>query len=298
MFHFLDISQFSLQKIEQLLQRALEFKTDQSYPSYAHYTVAHLFYENSTRTRVSFEVAAKKLSMEVINIQVQHSSERKGESIEDTLLNLSAIGINICVIRHAQNGLPQLMAEKVGDKIQLINAGDGINAHPTQALLDFMTIYENKPDFSQLKIAIVGDIRHSRVANSLQKLFSLIGIKKLILVAPEIWQPPQVLFGESTTSLQEGITDADVIIGLRVQHERLQDNEHINLEMYRSLYCLTEEMLFYAKPDVMIMHPGPLNRGIEMTDEVANGSHSFILKQVKNGVFMRMAILESLTNNH
>lgn len=294
MKHFLEISQFSRQEIDFLLQRALHFKKTKTYPNYAQYTVANLFYENSTRTRVSFELAAKQLAMTVINMDLQSSSEIKGEVIEDTIATLAAMGVNLFVIRHRQDGLQQQLAEKFVDTIQIVNAGDGQHAHPSQALLDLMTIYEQKPDLSQLKIAIVGNIRHSRVANSLQCLCSTMGVKELALVAPKIWQPKTVHFGQVTSSLEEGLENADVVICLRVQNERLQENEYLDLQTYREKFSLTTETLQYAKASAMVMHPGPMNRGVEIDSDVADGPQSFILQQVTNGVYMRMAILEGL----
>ncbi|OCH98340.1 aspartate carbamoyltransferase [Legionella jamestowniensis] len=295
MKNFLEISQLTRQEINILLERALFFKNSQRYPNYSYHTVATLFYENSTRTRVSFELAAKRLAMTVIDLNLQTSSEAKGETIEDTISTLSAMGINLFVIRHRQNGLPQILADRFKDKVKIINAGDGQHAHPSQALLDFMTICEQKPNFSALKIAVVGDIRHSRVANSLQCLCSSLGVKELALVAPEIWQPQRVHFGYVTNSLPKGLDGADVVICLRVQHERLQEDEHLDLQSYRQNFALTDKTLRYAKADAMVMHPGPINRGVEIDSDVADGTQSFILQQVTNGVFMRMAILEALT---
>ncbi|CDZ76898.1 Aspartate carbamoyltransferase [Legionella massiliensis] len=294
MKNFLEISQLSRLQIESLLERALHFKRSRQYPSYPQHTVATLFYENSTRTRVSFELAAKRLSMPLVNLDLQNSSEAKGEVIEDTIKTLAAMGIDLFVIRHRQDGLQNELAAKLDAKVHLVNAGDGQHAHPSQAMLDLMTIAEIKPELSQLKIAIIGNIRHSRVANSLQCLCSTLKVGELSLIAPEIWQPSKVHYGYVTDSLVEGLADADVIICLRVQHERLLENEQMDLSSYRRQFALTQDTLKYAKPDAMVMHPGPMNRGIEIDNEVADGPQSFILQQVANGVFMRMAILESL----
>ena len=254
----------------------------------------NLFYENSTRTRVSFELAAKHLGMPVVNLDLQSSSESKGEVIEDTVRTLAAMGVRLFVIRHVQDGLPQRLADMIDSNIRIINAGDGKHAHPSQAMLDFMTIMENQLEPSQLKIAIVGNIRHSRVANSLQCLSATLGVRELVMVAPKRWQPVTVHYGHVTDSLQDGIKDADVVVCLRVQKERLLSGEELDLAQYHRDYGLTSERLACAKPDVMVMHPGPINRGVEISNDVADGPQSFILEQVKNGVFMRMAILESL----
>lgn len=296
MNHFLEISQLSRQDIEALLLRAFTLKSSGQYPDLSRYSVANLFHENSTRTRVSFELAAKRLAMAVVNLNLQSSSESKGEVIEDTIRNLAAMGIDIFILRHSQEGLQQALAAKLGSLVQIINAGDGRHAHPSQAMLDIMTILEKKPDLSRIKIAIVGNIRHSRVANSLQCLCATMGVGELVLVAPELWQPETVHFGRVTASLLDGLSGADVIICLRVQHERLLKDEQLDLLAYRREYALTQQTLNYAKPDAMVMHPGPMNRGVEIDNDVADGPQSFILQQVNNGVFMRMAILEALTS--
>lgn len=294
MDHFIEIKQLSLKQVEALLERASSFKHSTKFPHYPEVSSANLFYENSTRTRVSFELAAKRLGMAVVNVDIANSSESKGELIEDTLRTLMAMGIKLFVIRHAQDGIMQHLATTLGKQAHLVNAGDGQHAHPSQALLDLMTITEHKKDLSALKIAIVGDLRHSRVANSLQELCALMQVGELTLVAPSLWQPQQVRFGKATANLRQGITDADVIVCLRVQRERLAEDEHLDLAGYREQFSLTTERLQWAKPDALVMHPGPLNRGVEIDSEVADGAQSVILQQVTNGVFMRMAILESL----
>ncbi len=296
MNHFLEISQLSRQQIESILQRAHYFKHHNHYPSYAQHPVANLFYENSTRTRVSFELAANRLSMPVINLDLQSSSETKGEVIEDTIRTLTAMGIQYFVIRHWQDGLQQRLANQIGDAAHIINAGDGTHAHPSQALLDMMTILEQKPRLDQLKIAILGNIRHSRVANSFQCICAQLGVGELVLVAPELWLPKTVHYGRSTQNLRDGLTDADVVICLRVQRERLLESDHLDLDSYRRDFALTKENLAYAKSDVMVMHPGPINRGIEIDSDVADGANSCILNQVANGVFVRMAIFDALSN--
>ena len=294
MKNFLCISDLSRQEVENLLKRALFFKTKQKLPSYSPHILANLFYESSTRTRTSFEVAAKRLSIDVINIDLSTSSETKGEVIWDTLQTLSAMGISFFVIRHSEERLPARLAQGLGDSAHVINAGDGKNAHPSQAMLDLMTIVEHKPNLSALKIAIVGDIKHSRVANSLQCLFKLMGVEELVLVAPSSWQPEIVYHGQVTAELSEGIKDADVVISLRVQKERLTDHEQFDLMTYRERYALTANRMRQAKHDAIVMHPGPINRGVEIDSDVADSPQSVILQQVQNGVYMRMAILESL----
>ncbi len=294
MKHFLDTRHLSAQSIRHLIERAQFFKNHGNYPSYPSETVANLFYENSTRTRISFELAANRLGMSVVNVDIINSSERKGECIEDTLNTLTAMGIHLFVIRHQDDGLPQRLTQVCGEGVHIVNAGDGQHAHPSQALLDFMTIVEDKPDLSSLKITIVGDIRHSRVANSLQDVCATLGVGELSLVAPIPWQPQEVHYGRITTSLNDGLHDADVVICLRVQHERLNRDERLSLDTYRQNYTLTSSRLRLAKSDAIVMHPGPINRGVEIDSDVADGVQSRILAQVCNGVFMRMAILEAL----
>jgi aspartate carbamoyltransferase catalytic subunit len=293
MQHFLQISDLSRLEINALLQRALYFKQTQTFPRYTQYIAANMFYENSTRTRISFEIAAHRLGMHPVNFDLKTSSEAKGETIDDTIQNLAAMGVSIFVIRHSQERLQESLA-CVCKGVHIVNAGDGKHEHPSQAMLDLMTIIEQKPNLKPLKIAIVGDVLHSRVANSLQVLFSKVDVGELVMVGPEAWHPNTVHYGRVTSSLKEGLCNADVVIGLRVQRERLEQSEFINIQDYCQQYALTTETLGFAKPDVMIMHPGPINRGIEIDSEVADGPQSYILEQVKNGIFMRMAILEAL----
>ena len=295
MNHFLTISELSLNEIELLLQRALYFKETGQYPLFSDFTVANLFYENSTRTRVSFELAARRLGMTAINLDLHNSSEAKGETIIDTIATLSAMGIQLFVIRHREDGLQQRVANHFKESIGIINAGDGQHAHPSQAMLDLMTIIEKKPNLQNLKIAIVGDLLHSRVANSLQALFKHFNVAELRLIAPSIWQPANAIYGDLTDSLSEGLNDADVVITLRVQKERLLEEEKLDLESYRQAFAITKESLCFAKKDALVLHPGPINRGVEIDNEVADGAQSCILQQVNNGVFMRMAILEALS---
>ncbi len=294
MKHLLDIQQLSQQDVTRLTERAIYFKTTADYPHYPNAPLATLFYENSTRTRMSFELAAKQLGFPTVHFDSQSSSESKGEAMDDTFQTLVAMGIKFFVIRHQQNGLPALMVKRYGDTVHIVNAGDGQHAHPSQALLDYMTIFEKKPNFEKLKVTIVGDLRHSRVANSFQEMCALMGVGELVLVAPPIWQPEHVHHGRVTASLKDGLDEADVVMCLRVQHERLQDTEHFDLALYRQHYALTQQSLAYAKPDAIVMHPGPINRGVEIDSDIADGPQSVILQQVQNGIFMRMAILDAL----
>lgn len=294
MQHLLDIQQLTPANVDQLIQRAMQFKMKSHYPQYTQYPLATLFYENSTRTRISFELAAKHLSLPVVNVDLQTSSETKGEVVEDTFQTLVAMGIKCFVIRHSQDGMPARLAKQFGQNVHVVNAGDGQRAHPSQALIDCMTILEKKPALDRLKIAIIGDVRHSRVAHSFQALSALMGVGELVFVAPTLWQPTNVDYGRVTTSLEEGLSNADVVMCLRVQRERLLETDQLDLTFFREHYALTPKTLRYAKNDALVMHPGPMNRGVEIDSEIADGPQSSILQQVHNGVFMRMAILDAL----
>lgn len=301
MQHFLEISQLTPAEISVLIQRALDFKQqfklNQPLPQYPTYTMANLFYENSTRTRVSFELAAQRLEIQSVNLEIATSSAAKGETVLDTIQTLMAMGIQLFTIRHPEDGIVQNIADVIGDKACILNAGDGTHAHPSQALLDMMTIIETKPDVTQLKIVIVGDLKHSRVANSLQWICAQLGVKQLTLVAPDDWQPKHIHFGQVTAFFNESLHDADVIITLRVQRERFQTEDILDLSQYCRDYTLTPERLALAKPNAIVMHPGPINRDIEISSTVADGAQSVILQQVSNGVFMRMAMLASLVES-
>lgn len=292
MKNLLEISQLSPHQIQSLLQQAYAFKQGKRADLSQHYA-ANLFYENSTRTRASFEIAARKLQLPILNLNSENSSEKKGETVEDSLLNLHAMGVNLMIIRHQEEGIQQRLAQRIPG-VAIINAGDGVHAHPSQALLDLMTIYEIKPELESLKVAIIGNISHSRVANSFQCIAKSMGIGQLMLIAPPVWHPKTVHYGEVTDSLQQGIEQADVLICLRVQQERLQAEDQLDLSTYRNQYALTRETLKLAKKDAIIMHPGPVNRGVEIDSELVESSQSRILQQVQNGVFMRMAIMHHL----
>ncbi len=296
MKHFLSISDITYNDVQNLLHMAMALKFNKIlYPILKEHALVNLFYENSTRTRMSFELAAKRLSIPVMNFNCATSSEAKGEIILDTVKNLAAMGINLMAIRHQENGLPQKLAAECDIlNLHIINAGDGQHAHPSQALLDLMTILEYKTNLKQLKVVLIGDLRHSRVANSLQCLFKLVNVGELYLVSPESWRPRVIHYGIWMESLDDGLQDVDVIITLRVQKERFNKNEELNLVDYCNNYSVTPKKLKLARNDAIVMHPGPLNRGVEITDAVADGSQSVILQQVQNGVYMRMAIIHAL----
>jgi aspartate carbamoyltransferase catalytic subunit len=284
--HLLAIADLPLTTLETLLTRTARFADHPDAATLHHgKSVVNLFYENSTRTRTSFEIAAKKLGMGVINIDIATSSVKKGESLADTVRTIDAMDVDAIIIRHETSGAPQQVAEWVNCAV--INAGDGTNEHPTQALLDARTILQRKGKLAGLKVAICGDILHSRVARSNLHFLSKFGVD-LHVIAPSELMPDDKNLPPLTrhTDLATGIRDADVVMMLRLQLERMD---------YQTAYRLDRAKLSGAKPDAIVMHPGPLNRMVEITDDVADDPHqSVILTQVKNGVFARMAVLDLL----
>ncbi len=257
-------------------------------------TVINFFIEASTRTRTSFEIAGKRLSADTINITASSSSLMKGESLIDTARNLEAMHPDIVVIRHSAAGAPHMIAKLI--KQSVINAGDGAHEHPTQALLDMMTIRARKGGISGLKIVIIGDISHSRVARS--NVYGLTKMGADVHVAGPATMLPRFMecLGATVhTDMEKAILDADVVMMLRVQTEREKLNIFPSLREYSSFYCLNRDRINRAKPDVLVMHPGPLNRGVEISPEVADGTNSVILEQVTYGVALRMALLYLLT---
>ena len=253
-------------------------------------TVVLLFYEPSTRTRISFELAAKRLSADVLNISASTSSVSKGESLIDTARTLEAMKADFVVIRHSMAGAPQILARTISASI--INAGDGTHEHPTQGLLDMFTIWEKKGKLSGLKVAIVGDILHSRVARSNIWGLNKMGAK-VYVVGPATLIPPMVeqMGVKIFYDLDEIIDELDVINILRIQIERQKENLFPSLREYNEIFGITNERLKRAKKDLLVMHPGPMNRGIEISSSVAEGSHSVITEQVTNGIAVRMAVL-------
>ncbi|MGB5278279.1 MAG: aspartate carbamoyltransferase catalytic subunit, partial [Gammaproteobacteria bacterium] len=257
-------------------------------------TIVNLFFEASTRTRTTFELAAKRLSADILNINISTSSTSKGESLLDTLHNLQAMLCDMFIVRHSDSGAAHFIAANVAPHISVINAGDGRHAHPTQAMLDMFTIRRNKGhDFGKLRVAIVGDLLHSRVARSQIHALNTLNTGQVRVIAPKTLLPTDIEDMGVTVfnDLQSGIRDVDVIIMLRLQKERMQGallpSEH---EYYR-LYGLTEERLRAARDDAIVMHPGPINRGVEIESRVADGKRSVILDQVTYGISVRMAIM-------
>jgi len=253
-------------------------------------TVVNLFYEPSTRTRTSFEIAEKRLSADTLNVAVAASSVLKGETLVDTAMNIEAMAPDMIVLRHASSGACHLLSRIC--KSRIINAGDGMHEHPTQALLDAFTIKEHKKDIAGLKIAIVGDLLHSRVLRSNALLLTKLGAHLWVCGPPTLVPPGIECLGvHVTTSVDEAVRDADVIMMLRIQQERMQGAFFPSLREYFNVFGMTTDRVALAKRDVIIMHPGPMNRGVEIASDVADGPYSVILEQVANGVAVRMAVL-------
>jgi aspartate carbamoyltransferase catalytic subunit len=260
-------------------------------------TIANLFFEPSTRTRASFELAAKRLGADVLNLDVNTSSRIKGESILDTIYTLQAMQIDVFVVRDAGAGVPAYIANNVAPHISILNAGEADVSHPTQGLLDLLTIRRNKGNFENLKVVIVGDIAHSRVARSAVVGLTTMGVGELHLVSPQTLAPdPATMPGTTISSdLDQSLRGADVVMALRIQRERIDDLQDVlNVEDYVSNYGVSRERMKLAAPDAIVMHPGPMNRGIEIESELADSSQSAITWQVQNGVAVRMAILAAV----
>ena len=262
-------------------------------------SVFNLFFENSTRTRTTFEIAAKRLSADVFNLDIARSSASKGETLLDTIANLSAMAADIFVVRHSESGAPYLIAEHVAPHVHVVNAGDGRHAHPTQGLLDAYTIRHFKKDFSNLRVAIVGDVLHSRVARSDIHAFTTLGCAEVRVVGPRTLIPSDLsqLGVKVFHSLEEGIRDCDVVIALRLQNERMTGALLPSSQEYFKNFGLTTAKLQVAKPDAIVMHPGPINRGVEIESAVVDGPQSVILNQVTFGIAVRMAVMSIVAGN-
>lgn len=294
----LGIEDLTREEIEQVLATAESLKDVsereiKKIPTLRGKTVINLFYEASTRTRTSFEIAAKRMSADAVNISVSTSSVVKGETLKDTARNLEAMKPDCIVIRHSCSGTPHMLARHIDCAV--VNAGDGAHEHPSQALLDMLTVKEKKGGIEGLKVAIIGDIAHSRVARSNIYGFTKLGAE-VVVAGPATMIPPGIerLGCRATTSMEDAVKDADVIMMLRIQLERQNDAFFPTLREYSRTYGLDERRVALAKPDVAILHPGPVNRGVEISSEVADGPYSLILDQVTNGVAVRMAIFYHL----
>ena len=299
--HLLTLEGLTRPQIEALLERAQTFvrpigQAPVKKNSLAGVTVANLFTEPSTRTRVSFELAAKRLGADVVNLEVQLSSRVKGESMLDTIYTLEACHVDVFVIRDAEAGVPGLVAANVKDHASVLSAGEASVSHPTQGLLDALTILQVKKKFEGLTVAIVGDVRHSRVARTAWHVLSTLGVREIRVVAPKALMPELHEFTgcERFVQLDTGLADVDVIIMLRIQKERMATAQIPDADRYFAKYGLSAERLAKAHPDAIVMHPQPMNRGIEIASEVADGPQSVIREQVRNGVAVRMAVLEAV----
>jgi aspartate carbamoyltransferase catalytic subunit len=259
-------------------------------------SIFNIFFENSTRTRTTFEIAAKRLSADVVSLDVQRSSTNKGETILDTIANLTAMHADMFVVRHSESGAPYLIAQYAAPHVHVVNAGDGRHEHPTQGLLDVFTIRRYKKDFTRLTVAIVGDILHSRVARSQIHALTTLGVPEVRVIGPRTLLPADIerLGVRVFTSLDEGLKGVDVVTMLRLQNERMTGALLPSASEYFSRYGLTPQKLALAKPDAIVMHPGPMNRGVEIDSAVADGIQSVILPQVTYGIAIRMAVMAIL----
>lgn len=292
--HLLTAEALSDQEVMGLIKRAQEFKQgSKSSLSDDQLFVANLFFENSTRTHKSFEVAEKKLGIDVIEFDAKTSSVSKGESLYDTVLTMSAIGVHACVIRHWEEDYYNELIQSKTITTSIINGGDGSGNHPTQCLLDLLTIYEEFKGFEGLDIAICGDLTHSRVANSNMKMLKRLGAN-LHFCGPKNWYNPKYEAYGDYRDMDDVVNEVDVMMMLRVQHERHDSDKGFSKETYHQEYGLTEERAKQMKPGAIIMHPAPVNRDVELADKLVESYQSRITEQMSNGVFMRMAILEAI----
>jgi aspartate carbamoyltransferase catalytic subunit len=299
--HLITLDGLSRTSITHLLDRAQNYRRVPGQSAYegrelAGMTVANLFFEPSTRTRASFDLAGRRLGAHVINLDTQSSSRVKGETMLDTIYTLEAMNTDVFVIRDSEAGLPEFIIDHVADHVSVISAGEAHVSHPTQGLLDALTIRTHKRRFAGLKVAIVGDIKHSRVARSAARVLHTLGTTDLRLVAPAPLLPAEDEFAgaQRFTRIEDGIAGADVVMMLRIQKERMAQAASLDDADYFARYGLTAARLAGAAPDVLVMHPGPMNRGVEIASEVADGPHSVIREQVNNGVAVRMAVLASI----
>ena len=296
--HFLTLDGLDRATLTEILDTADSFievgaRSIKKVPLLRGKTVVNLFFEASTRTRSTFELAAKRLSADVLNLNISTSATSKGESLSDTLQNLEAMASDMFVVRHSQSGAPHFIAESVTPNVSIINAGDGRHAHPTQAMLDMLTIRQHKGSFEGLTVAIVGDILHSRVARSQIRALNTLGVSEVRVIAPNTLLPVDIesLGAKVFSTMREGLEGVDVIIMLRLQKERMEGALLPSEHEFYELYGLTTEKLKYAKSDAIVMHPGPINRGVEIESAVADGPQSVILNQVTNGIAVRMAVM-------
>jgi len=296
--HFLGIEGLKRALLIEILDTAASFisvseKAVKKAPLLRGKTIINLFFEHSTRTRTTFELAAKRLSADVLNFNISTSSSSKGENLIDMLRNLEAMQCDMFIVRHNAAGAPLFMAQHVAPHISIINAGDGQHEHPTQAMLDMYTIRQHKGEFAPLRVAIVGDILHSRVARSNIHALTTLGVSEVRVVGPKTLMPKgiETLGTQVFHNLKAGLRQVDVIIMLRLQRERMQGALLPSAHEYFQYYGLTEEVLKVAHPDAIVMHPGPINRGVEIDSSIADCKRSVILQQVSNGIGIRMAVM-------
>ncbi len=302
--HFITIEGLNKEILTEILDTANSFasmsqKKVNKVPLLRGKTIVILFFENSTRTRTTFELAASRLSADLLTVNISTSATSKGESLLDTIRNLEAMHVDMFVVRHAISGAGHFIAENTASHISVINAGDGQHAHPTQAMLDMFTIRQYKKEFTHLKVAIIGDVLHSRVARSQIQALNILGCQEIRVIAPQTLLPFQIesLGVKAFTNINTGLKDVDVIIMLRLQKERMTSAFLPSEREYFKCYGLTEERLKIAKNDAMVMHPGPVNRGVEIASSIADGPQSVILQQVSNGIAIRMAIMSLTMQN-
>lgn len=301
MIHFLTLNGMAKETLVEILDTAESFinfgqREIKKVPLLTGKTVVNLFFEDSTRTRTTFEIAAKRLSADVINLSGHRLSTNKGESILDTIKTLEAMHTDMFVVRDRAAGTAHLIASHLPDHVRVINAGDGRHAHPTQAMLDVFTIRQYKPDFAKLRVAIVGDLLHSRVARSQIQALTTLGVTDLRVIGPRTLIPTEIeQMGVSVESdMKTGLDGVDVIMMLRIQRERMDGQLLPSAAEYYHRYGLTRSKLKIAHPNAIVMHPGPINRGLEISSEVADGEQSVILNQVTNGIAVRMSIMARL----
>lgn len=300
--HFLGVEGLNRTQLENIIDKAMGYfdkegrliNTDELVGK----TVMNLFFENSTRTRTTFEAAQKRLGANVLNLDIARSSTNKGETLRDTLWNLEAMSADMFVVRHSASGAAHFMASHVTPNVAIINGGDGWHAHPTQAMLDMLTIYRelclrDGKTFDELSVAIIGDIKHSRVARSNISALTTLGVKDIRVIAPKTLLPKGISrYGVRVfEDIDKGVADVDVIIGLRIQNERIGSPLLPSTSEYFKMYGITDSRAALAKPSALVMHPGPMNRGVEIASSVADGEQSVILKQVNNGIAVRMAVM-------
>jgi aspartate carbamoyltransferase catalytic subunit len=302
--HLLSLDGLPARILTEILDTAASFvavgeREVKSVPLLRGKAVFNIFFENSTRTRTTFEIAAKRLSADVVNLNIDSSSQSKGETLLDTVANLSAMHADMFVVRHAAAGAAHLIARHVAPHISVVNAGDGRCAHPTQGLLDMFTIRHFKGGFHNLRVAIVGDVLHSRVARSQINGLTTLGCPEVRVIAPKTLLPRDVsnMGVHVYHRMEEGLRDVDVVMMLRLQNERMQGARLPSAGEFYKYWGLTVEKLRHAKPDAIVMHPGPMNRGVEIDSEVADGPQSVILSQVTFGIAVRMAVMSILAGN-